>query len=69
MKNLFENEAEVTIIFFFCARWVRMILDPSKFAWIQIYSCDAPPSTGSSAPVVYVASNARYATALATSSG
>jgi len=32
------------------------------------HNCDTPPSTGSSAPVVYVASKARKATALAISS-
>src|SRR5271168_4622736 len=34
----------------------------------DLYSCDHPPSTGSSTPVVKVASNARKRTALATSS-
>ena len=34
----------------------------------RIHSCDQPPSTGSSAPVVKVASNARKRTALAISS-
>src|SRR5271154_6654324 len=41
---------------------------PYAAYFYRIQSCDQPPSTGSSAPVVKVASNARNRTALAISS-